>query len=104
MTEKEQKKLMKELQRRQKEVQKKQQELQNAFQKVAKNQIERQRKLLEETIPKCSDCKETKNRVILCPTHLEELKAIVQELGDIELSFKLKIQYERMRQMRKRRR
>lgn len=69
------------------------------MQKVAKPFIDRQRKIIEEEIPNCKDCKKVGNYYLeICPKHLTEIREVSEKLSEIELGFKLRMTLEHKKQ------
>lgn len=53
--------------------------------------IEIKNKAMFDAMKKCSDCKETEFKFFPCKKHLEEMKSISEEMGNLKMHFSLKM-------------
>jgi hypothetical protein len=65
--------------------------IQTEFDK-AKKSLEAKNKAIFDAMKSCSNCKETDTQFIPCKTHLDQLKAVGEEMADLQLHTQLKVQ------------
>ena len=79
------------------EAMKKQEKIKKAFNKACEHLAVAQKKWYK-AIDKCKFCKETKFRKFLCKKHREELERMLKESTEIELSFRIKANLDKLRE------
>lgn len=64
--------------------------IQAEYEKQAKG-LETKNKAMFDAMKKCNDCKETEFKFFPCQKHLDEMKAISEEMGNLKMHFSLKM-------------
>lgn len=65
--------------------------IQTEFDK-AKKTLEAKNKAVFDAMKSCPSCKETETQFIPCKAHMDELKAVGEEMGNLQMHTQLKVQ------------